>query len=304
MLAGGMALLGVVTAVLTVADPREITGLAAWAKPTKFALSIALYALTLAWLVGQVPLGSRTRRWTDRAATVAVVGLVVEMLVIVGAAAAGTTSHFNVSTPLSTALWSTMGASIAVVWMMTAVVGVALLRAPSTDRARRTALLAAVVLGLVGMAVAVLMTMPTLQQQADVAGIVGAHAVGVPDGGPGLPFLGWSTVAGDLRVPHFVGMHGLQAVPLGLLALELSMDRVPALRDVRVRTRLVLVGALTWGALTGVLTWQALSGQSVVRPAGAVGAAAVVVLVVAATATAGVILQGSRRRAGPGVSEH
>lgn len=76
------------------------------------------------------------------------------------------------------------------------------------------------------MAVAFLMTGPTSEQLNDFQGIAGAHAVGVPDGGAGLPFLGWSTEGGDLRVPHFVGMHALQALPLGLLALEWASARV------------------------------------------------------------------------------
>ena len=38
--------------------------------------------------------------------------LVIELIIIVGAAALGVTSHFNVSSPLAIALWSTMATAI------------------------------------------------------------------------------------------------------------------------------------------------------------------------------------------------
>lgn len=290
-LAVGMTALAVVCGVLALVDPREILGQNAWFKPLKFAVSIAIYAVTLAWLIGQL------RRWQRAAAvagTIVVIALVAEIVIIVWAAAAGTTSHFNVTTPLNTTLWSIMASSIAVVWIVTLLIGIALFFSPTPDAARNLAIRAGVVLGLAGMAVAFLMTGPNADQLDDFQGIAGAHAVGVPDGGAGLPFLGWSTEGGDLRVPHFVGMHALQVLPLTLLALELLSRRVPVLRDVRVRWRIMLVVSLAFAAVLGILTWQALIGQPVIAPAGPVLIALVGVLVAAPVAAVAVVA-GARR---------
>ncbi|MFB9377177.1 hypothetical protein ACFFKU_01775 [Kineococcus gynurae] len=267
-----MAALSVVTLTLAVVDPRAVMGQNAWFKPAKFALSFVLYAVTMAWLVG-LP-GLRRPRLAATAGTVVVVGLVLEILVIVYAAAAGTTSHFNVSTPLATALWSVMGVSIAVVWVMTLVVGVLVIRSPLPDRARALSIRAGVVLGLVGMALAFLMTSPTAQQLADFQGVAGAHAVGVADGGAGLPFLGWSTQGGDLRIGHFVGLHALQLLPLGALLLEVLAGRIGTLRDGGVRLRLVGVATAGYAGLVALLTVQALLGQPLLRPSTAVLATA------------------------------
>ncbi len=289
-LAAAMGVLAVVAAIGVFVDPREVLGAPAWAKPLKFAISIAIYAITLSWLIGQV---HRMRRVVRIAGTISVVGLVVEMIIIVGAAALGDTSHFNVATPFHAALWSVMATSIVVVWAMTLLVAIGLFRNPLGDPARTLAIRAGVIIAIVGMGLAFLMTGPTARQLDNFQGIAGAHAVGVPDGGAGLFLLGWSTVAGDLRIPHFVGMHALQVLPIFLIALEILSRRIPRLASPQVRLRLVRVAVVTYAATLAVLTWQALAGQSIVSPAGpilaagtTVAAAAVIGAVVAFVAPA------------------
>ena len=244
-------------------DPRLLDGAPLWAKPFKFSVSILIYALTLSWLLAQLPRWRRLAWW---AGTVAAVFLTVEMVIIGGVAAAGNTSHFNVSTPLAAGLWSVMAASIVIVWIAALLVAVLLFKAPLGDPARSLAIRAGFVVALIGMGLAFLMTGPTADQLNTFRGIAGAHTVGLPDGGPGLPLLGWSTVAGDLRVPHFVGMHALQLIPLTAVLLELSARRVPLLQSAATRLGLLWILVASYlGALT-LLTVQALAGQSVVRP--------------------------------------
>jgi hypothetical protein len=285
-----MLALGAVSAVGLLVDPRMVTGAPLWAKPLKFALSIALYAVTLSWLIGLV---SRWRRIAWWAGTMSAVFLAVEAVVIVAAAAVGTTSHFTVATPAATAVWAVMAVSISIVWVAALPLAVMLARAPLGDPARTFAIRAGLVVGLVGMALAFLMTSPTATQLADFRGIAGAHTVGLPDGGASIPVLGWSTEAGDLRIPHFVGMHALQVLPLTALALETLARRVWALRDTRVRLRIVVVITALYSALVVVLTVQALGGQSIVRP-DVLTAGASVALWLAAAAAVALVLRGRR----------
>jgi len=269
-LAAAMAALAIFATVASLVDHRIVTGTDLWLKPLKFALSVGIYSVTLSWLIGQFSQAARMRRAARLAGTVAVIGLVVEMVIIVGVAATGDTSHFNVSTGFHAALWSAMAISIVVVWVMTFVVSIALFRNPLGDRARTLAIRAGAVLALIGMGLAFLMTGPTAAQLDDYQGIVGAHAVGVPDGGPGLPLLGWSTVAGDLRIPHFFGMHALQVLPFVVILLELLGRRLTVFADARVRLWLTRIAVTTFAATLAVLTLQAISGQSIVRPDGLV----------------------------------
>ncbi len=40
-----------------------------------------------------------------------------------------------------------------------------------------------------------------------------SHTLGRADVGSGLPFVNWSTKAGDLRIAHMLGIHALQVIP-------------------------------------------------------------------------------------------
>jgi hypothetical protein len=267
-----MAVLTAVLTVLAVVDDRVLLGAPLWFKPLKFAVSFVAYAGALAWMLGQLQ-----ERTMQRTGWVIVATSVVEMVVIVGQAGRGVRSHYNDDSAFDSALFSIMGATVAVLWLATVAVALRFLREPGRDRAAGTAVRLGLAVALLGMAVGYLMVGN------------GAHAVGVPDGGSGLPLVGWSTTGGDLRIAHFVGMHALQALPLLAAAL------VAARRfDERTRVSLVRVAGAAWTGLTVLLTAQALRAQPLLAPdALTLGLAAALVLGTAG-ATAAVLATGRR----------
>lgn len=260
-----MAGLAIVAAIGLIVDDRTLVGAPIWAKPLKFAVSFGVYGLTLAWMLSRHTSPSRAGRWA--AHTVVAAGL-IEMAIITGQTLRGRRSHFNVETPLDQALFATMGLTITVLWVATLVIAVVLFRARPGDRAATWAIRLGLLLALAGMLLGGLMLLPTPDQQAAGAlrTTLGAHGVGVPDGGPAMPLTGWNTTGGDLRIPHFVGMHALQALPLFLYAVETLSTRYARLRNERIRLRLVLVAAGSLTTLLALLTWRALHGQPLPHP--------------------------------------
>lgn len=294
--AAAMALLAAVAAGGLFLDERTVLGEGVWLKPLKFAVSFGLYAITLAWMIG---LMERRRRVLRRIGTLLVVLFIVpEISVITFQAVRGERSHFNVSSTLDDVLVKAMGGAAYAGWAMTLLLGVLLLWQRRVDRPMAWALPLGLFVSLAGMSVGYLMTTPTAaQQRALDAGqdppVLGAHGVGVADGGPGLPLTGWATGGGDLRVAHFVGLHALQLLPLVAVGLGMLAVRVPLLRGEGTRTALVVVCGAGHAAVTALLLWQARRGQALFEPdratlmagawlAGAVVAAVVAVLVAAA----------------------
>jgi hypothetical protein len=267
ILGGAMLITFVASLVGIFVDHRVIAGAPAWLKPAKFAISVCTYCFTFVWLLGFVENRPRLVRLV---ANVTFVGFIVEMIVIITQAARGTTSHFNLTTTFDSFLWFTMGAFIVLVWTMNLLLAIMLLREPMPDPAVAWSLRLGVLISAIGLAAAFFMVTPTPDQVAAIADgyrphFVGAHSVGVADGGPGLPVFGWSTVGGDLRAAHFVGLHALQILPfLGWLFTR--RKGVFALLAANDRLALVLTCGLGYLGLVALLIWQALRGQSVVNP--------------------------------------
>jgi hypothetical protein len=127
-----------------------------------------------------------------------------EIVYIALQAGRGQQSHFNLTSPVYTALYAAMGVAATIVALYTAYIGclfmgegVVALPLPYLW-AIRAGLFLFVVFALQGFAM----------------GSRLSHTIGGPDGGPGLPVLNWSTRYGDLRIAHFIGMHALQVLPL------------------------------------------------------------------------------------------
>ena len=260
----GLAMLALLaaTGVALLVDPREVLGAPAWMKPAKFAASIAIYTLTLAWVFTYLPEWTRTRRVVS---WVTAVTLVLEIVIIDVQAWRGTTSHFNVGTLVDGVLFTIMGLAILVQTLTAIAVAVALWRQRFSDRALGWALRFGMTITIVGAMTGGLMTQPTRAQLDNArAGhrmtVAGAHTVGAPDGGPGLPGTGWSREHGDLRVAHFLGLHALQMLPLR--RARVRQARLAGRSPVRI----VWAISASYVSLFALLLWQALRGQSVTAP--------------------------------------
>ncbi len=246
-----------------VLDRRVITGAPAWLKPAKFAISTLIAVWSFAFCMASTTVWPRLLRVLD---WVLAGGLAIEIALIDMQAARGTSSHFNFTTQFDATVFAVMGVSIACIWLAMLGLTVVLFRQPFAS-AWGWSLRLGMVLALIGTGSGALMTVPTSQQRAAAQAsgrlsIGGAHTVGAPDGGRGLPVTGWSADHGDLRIAHFVGMHGLQVLPL----LAWWIGRRRAAPDERTQRHLVFAIAASYLALFGLLLWQAFRGQSIAQP--------------------------------------
>jgi len=302
-----MFTLALVSAVGLFVDDRLLLGESVWLKPLKFGFAMGVYTLTLAWLLGKLTRGRRVGWWLG---TVFAVAGVLDVGAVAFAAANGTFSHFNQNTdPVARTVQTVFSFGIFPLLLTSLIIAILTLFQRIGDRTLTRALRAGLGLAVASMVVALWLSTSsgaTPRTVTDANGhsvsMIGAHGIGDPDGN-GMPVTHWSTTGGDLRVPHFVGMHAIQVLLLIVGILSILASRVAWLRDDRVRARSVGAAALGYAGVFAVLSWQAKRGQSVAHPdqATLVALAGVAVLTLL-SATAVVIA--ARRQPTRSIAQH
>ena len=181
-------------------DDRQLLGENVWLKPTKFAISIPIYCVTIALLLSVYPYSFKIKQRLSRLIGWA---LILEVPLVMIQAGRGVRSHFNFNTPLDGIIFGLMG------WLIfiNTLVLFYMMWTSFTKKLETSIIMQrAIQFGWLGMIISI------VAGQLMIA--ANAHSVGVPDGGAGIPVTHWSTEGGDWRAVHFLGMHGIQVLPL------------------------------------------------------------------------------------------
>lgn len=168
-------------------------------------------------------------------------------------AARGRPSHFNFATDVEQIMYGVMGAGAVLLVACAILIGTSILKGarPETGPGLRLGAGWGLILGGIG----TLITAGVMS--AGVMDAPGHRVGGIRSDAHGLPLTGWSTMGGDLRVPHFFATHMMQALPLlGLLADRWTRRRA---------TRIVWIGAGLMSAAVVFTFVQAASGLPLLR---------------------------------------
>ncbi|THV26785.1 hypothetical protein [Glycomyces paridis] len=286
-------------------DDRTLMGESVWIKAFKFGFSFSAYCFSLAWLLAHM---TRLRRTGWVLGTLFAVISAAEVGVIVAAAAAGTYSHFNTSEDAFNQVVQLAFQFVPVMFMVNAAIALIVLFQRVGDRAVTAVVRWGLLLSTLGMFAAFFIVTvggqgqrTQLDAEGNEVALNSGHGVGDLDGN-GMFLTGWSTTGGDMRVPHFIGLHGVQVLIGVAMLLSFLAVRRSWLREDRVRAAVVRWLSVGYLGVFAAAAWQAVRGQSFVHP-DAVSLAAYAVPVLVAAAGIAVTVRRARAAAVPEARE-
>nr|WP_198151630.1 hypothetical protein [Kibdelosporangium sp. MJ126-NF4]CEL17419.1 hypothetical protein [Kibdelosporangium sp. MJ126-NF4]CTQ91354.1 hypothetical protein [Kibdelosporangium sp. MJ126-NF4] len=306
LMASTMFMVGLflVSIVGLIVDDRVLLNESVWVKPLKFGFAFAVYGATLAWLLTKLHKAKRFGWWLG---TGHAVFTALDVGAIALQAARGTFSHFNtdLDEPVNAVVLGILTYGVPPVLVFNLVIAILVLAQRVGDRAQTVALRVGLTLAIVGMSVPIWLGVSQGIKERTVIDANGkavtmytGHGIGDPDG-TGMFLTNWSVTGGDMRVPHFVGMHGIHVLLLLTVILGALAGRYTWLRNEKVRSRLVGVAGFGYCGLMAILVWQAGRGQSLIHPDAQTGIAFAALVVVTAIAAGAVIASSTSVRATP-----
>lgn len=219
--------------VMTKVSTTQVYHVNAWYKPFKFAFSTFTLVWAMAWYCHYIPtFNINIFNWS------LMVLLGFEIVYIAIMASQGKISHYNVSSPFYSAMFSMMALAATLVTIYIAYVGILFFTHdfPNLPNhyvwAIRLGILIFVIFSFEGFLMGGRMS----------------HSVRLVNDNSNLFILAWSKTVGDLRVAHFIGMHALQVLPI--LSFYLLKN-----------SKLTIVMGILYGLLALFTLMQAMNGK-------------------------------------------
>jgi hypothetical protein len=226
-------------------DPRLLNGAPIWAKPIKFSLSLAIHFFTLAILAQQLDVKHRTGIVLTLFGYAAVASMLIEQLYISIQAGRGRSSHFNLETGFEASMYSLMGVAAVFLVLISFLLGVMIWRYGNKKDTSKGFFLGSIIGLIVGSILTLLLAGYMSSGTSHLVGEAASDA-------NGLPLLGWSRTAGDLRISHFLATHLIQILPL--IGWLCDHRQLPA-------RKIVWVSSLVLISICVALFFVALSGR-------------------------------------------
>ena len=223
-------------------DDVQVEGRYRLIKPLNFTGSFAVYLAVVVILLDYLRVSVRWKKFISWGISICILTAIT---CITMQAARGTTSHFNKDTPFDSTVSLLMDIADPVNSVFVFILLIFALRS-KLDVSPPVQLGFVFGLGL-------------FLAGGIIGGVMvfsGQNVVGVEPGGPGLPVVNWSTMGGDLRVAHFLGIHAIQILPIaGWLIGQLDVFG----RTMRAKQIQVVAVSAGYALLMGLAFMQALN---------------------------------------------
>ncbi len=190
--------------LVSMVDLREVNSLNTWYKPAKFCLSVGIYLLTIIWVVHLLNITDKRKRRLIRNISIVII---LELALIVVQGGRGVASHFNISSISGMVIFQVMGVLIVINTIFLIRITTLYFKKKSKPSEISWHLLNFIRIGLLLLLFSSLIggVMIGLNRHLAAPELTANFSI---------PILNWKLGQGDLKISHFLGMHGLQLFAL------------------------------------------------------------------------------------------